>query len=97
MEISHRILPAAINHVEKHFRPFNMAQELQPQSSPVMRTFNEAGNVRNNKRLPISLHHAEDRLKRCERIVGHFRPSSRNGAQQRGLSRIRQAHDSHVG
>src|SRR5439155_11064090 len=46
MEISHRILPAAINHVEKHFRPFNMAQELQPQSSPVMRTFNEAGNVR---------------------------------------------------
>src|SRR5260370_29929195 len=59
------------------------------ESEPVMRAFNQTGDVR-NRRTPVirKFHHADDWMQCCERICCYFRLCRRNFPQKRGFARV---------
>src|SRR5438552_16953904 len=66
-----------------------MSEKFMAESEPVMRAFNQTGDVR-NRRTPViwKFDHADDWMQCSERICCHFWLCRRNFPQKRGLARV---------
>ena len=84
--------------MEQRAAPFDVLQEAMPEARALRRARDEAGNVREYEaRLVTDAHHAEVRRERRERIVRDLRLRARHGANERGLTHVREAEEADVG
>src|SRR5205814_9991244 len=77
-----------INHEHQGAAARNVTQEFMAQPEPPMRSFDQTGNIRNGG-PPVTwqLHHADDRMKRRERICRNLdRKSTRLNSSHLGIS-----------
>ena len=47
-----------IHHMNDDFGPFNMAKKIQAKTHPFGRTFDQAGNIRDDKAVTVQIHHS---------------------------------------
>ena len=77
VEVFHRIAPRArrhVDHMHQHLRPFEMREELRPQAVTLMRAFDQAWHVGDDKRAVAGeFDDPEVRCERRERVIGDFR------------------------
>src|SRR5687768_4538776 len=82
----------------KNPRPLDMPQELQPESLPFVRTFDNARDVCDNERAMVGqLNDAQVGSECSEGIVGDLRARRRDDGQQRRFPRVRLTYESNVG
>ena len=72
-------------------------QETVSQACAFGCAFNQAGDIGHHEAVVfVHAHHAQIRVQRGERIIGHFRARGGHGANQRGFARVRHAEQAHV-
>ena len=82
----------------EHPRALDVAQELEAESLPRMRSLDDAGNVGHDEGPRVAhLHDAKIRCERRERIIGDLRARGRDHREERGLAGVRLADESDVG
>ncbi len=86
-----------VEHVHEQPRSLDVRQEVVPQPGAGARALDQPRNVRDDQLAILGLERSERRLERGERIVGHLRPGPGQPREQRGLARVRQPDETHVG
>ncbi len=98
---------AGVDQMRDQPRALDVPQKSDAQSSAGVRAFNQAGQIRHDKRAPAALfrwlsrsavggNDAEARLQRRKRIIRDFRMGRGNARDERGLSRVRKSDQAHV-
>ena len=78
--------------------PLDVPQEAEAEAFALAGTLDDAGNVGHDERLVVTIgHDAQAWLHGSERVVGYLRACGRDCAEQGGLARVGEAHQSHVG
>ena len=93
---SHRQLGRDVEHVHEQARALDVREEVVPEPGAVAGALDQPGDVGDDQLALLALEHAEHRRERRERIVGDLRRGARQARQQRGLARVRQAHEADV-
>src|SRR5215218_6273134 len=85
------------NEKREKTRALDVPKELQSESLSLVRSLDDAGNVRHDERPAVAqLNHAEVGRQRGERIVADLRRRGADDGQERGLSGVGLAHESNV-
>ena len=101
--VAFRICDADVDDVHEHPGPLDVTKEGVPQASAVAGALDEAGQVRDRRPALVGwvvrgqVEHPKVGLQGREGIVGDLGAGGREGCQQRGLARVRQAHEADVG
>ena len=98
--IVHRLWVGRIERNQEGEQPgaLDMLQETKTQPLPQVRTFDDAGNVRDDEgAVAAQAHHAEVGLEGRERVVGDLGPGRGDDGEQGALAGVGLSHQSHVG
>ena len=92
------VVRIARHHEEQEGVALDVTKEAKSQASALGSALDDARNVGHHEGLPVAIgHDAERGLHRREGIACNLRPRTRQGTEQRALSRIGKAHETHVG
>jgi hypothetical protein len=84
--------------MQQHAGALQMLQEANAQARAIGGAFDQPRDIRHHESCARAhRHHAQIRMQRGERIIGHFGSRRRHGANQRGLAGIGQPEQSHIG
>src|SRR4029079_14634461 len=87
-----------IDYMYKHFRAFEVAQELMAETLAAVSAFDQSRHVGNHETSIVAeADDAEIRSQRGERIVCDLRPGCRDARDQRRLAGIRKSNQPDVG
>ena len=85
------------NEERQQARTLDVPQELQAEPLPLVRPFDDAGDVRHDEGAAVAqLHYAEIRRERRKGVVADLRRGSADDGEQRGLAGVRLAHEPDV-
>ena len=90
-------LGGEVEHVHQQACALHVGEELVAEAGAVARALDQPRNVGHDQLALVGFEHSQHRLQRRERIGGDLRRRARETRQQRGLTRVGQAHEADVG
>ena len=105
LEVPARIAAGAVDDLDEHARPLDVAQERVPEAGAGAGALDQAGHVGDGRApevgvdpaLAREVHHAQVRLERGERVVGDLGRRRGERREQRRLPGVRQPDEPDVG
>ena len=82
--------------MDDDLRALDMAQELKAQADTLGSALDQSGNIRDDKTVPVQIHHTQIRAERCKMVIRDLRPGIGHTGKKGGFPHIRKSHKPHI-